>query len=97
MRLKHKLTKLLGLNSYKLARFIESWLKESRLQSEHEDKGEIEDAINLVSLSEKDDLEGVKNSEGIRASTTRKWLDKLGFSWKDMKKGCSSTDMNVKM
>lgn len=77
---------ILGLNSYKLAQFVETWLKEHRSVSEQEDGKEIEEAINSVSYTEEENSEEVR-VKGIRARTARKWLNKLGFSWKDVKKG----------
>ena len=70
---------------------MDLWLKEHRSASDHEDQVVIEETINSVNphLSEdnKDELEEVRKSKSMRARTARRWLHKLGFSWKDVKKG----------
>ena len=70
---------------------MELWLKEHRSASDHEDQVVIEETINSVNphLSEdnKDKLEEVSKSKSMRARTAKRWLHKLGFSWKDVKKG----------
>ena len=50
-----------GLNFYKLAQFVESWLKTHRSASKHEDQIVIEKAINFVDphLSENNELEEI--------------------------------------
>lgn len=61
-------------------------MKKNRSIFEHEDQQDIEEAINSVNLPEDNNPEEIKKSKSIQARTAQKWLNKLRFSWKNMKK-----------
>jgi hypothetical protein len=68
-----------GLASYKLAKFVSEYIEKSRpdLIAESGNVQEIEQAI----------VSGTGRKTRICSRTARRWLRRLGFSWKEIRKG----------
>ena len=80
---------MIGLTPYKLAQFVTSYLKDTN--REHEDNlettKEIQEMIESVSIQDAENPNEYRKKGGIRSRTARKWLKKLGFNWREVKKG----------
>jgi len=81
-----KLNGATGINSYKLAQFVNNYVtKVQDRQDLQENLGSV-DRIERTILSGGAPDEQTKTS-GIRSRTARRWLKRLGYNWQDVKKG----------
>jgi len=78
---------IIELNSYKLAQFVAKYLKENRPETHRSTPEEIDRSIQSVGICDAEDPVEYRKKSGIRSRTARKWLNKLGYNWKEVKKG----------
>jgi hypothetical protein len=80
---------IIELSSYKLAQFVAEYLKEHRpaTQLEGVTPQEVHRSIQSVETRDTEDSLEYRKKDGIRSRTARKWLHKLGYSWKTVRKG----------
>jgi hypothetical protein len=82
-----KLNGATGINSYKLARFVNNYVTR-----DVRDRQDLQENIGSVDRIERTILSGGAPDEqtktsGIRSRTARTWLKRLGYNWQDVKKG----------
>ena len=82
------INKILGITSYSLAQFVNGYLQANRpeLSQEELDTPEgLEQSI-LVGSTVRENGD-VDRRAGICSRTARKWLNRLGYKWKEVQKG----------
>ena len=70
-----------------MAQFVAQYLKENRSDTHQETSEEINRSIQSVGIRDAEDPISYRKKSGIRSRTARRWLHKLGYNWKDVKKG----------
>ena len=74
------------LNSYNLAQFVNEFLERTHNQSGSQTVMEIEETIECIDIQDAEHPDECQKKEGIRCRTARRWLKKLGYSWREVKK-----------
>ena len=72
-----------------MAQFVAQYLKENRLET-HQEGATVEEinwSIQSVGIQDAEDPVRYRKKSGIRSRTARKWLNKLGYNWQEVKKG----------
>jgi hypothetical protein len=80
----------LDLNSYKLAAYIAVYLEKQRDFATEETvplQKDIAQTLSTVLIPDPKNSENCRNRRGIKSRTARNWLHRLGYSWRDIKKG----------
>jgi hypothetical protein len=80
----------LDLNSYKLAAYIAEYLEKQRDFATEETvplQKDIAQTLSTVLIPDPKNPENCRNRRGIKSRTARNWLHRLGYSWRDIKKG----------
>ena len=54
---------------------------------EDEGVGEVEEAFKKTGIEDSLKEGGVRKRKGIRARVARRWLHRLGYNWREVKKG----------
>jgi hypothetical protein len=77
------------LTSYKLSNFVAEYLKENRPEMRYEGSTaeEINRAIQSVATVDAEDPTEYRKKPGITSRSARRWLNKLGYKWQEVKKG----------
>ena len=72
-----------------MAQFVAQYLKENQLETHQEGATveEINQSIQSVGIQDAEDPVRYRKKSGIRSRTARKWLNKLGYNWQEVKKG----------
>ena len=72
-----------------MAQFVAQYLKENQLETHQEGATveEINRSIQSVGIQDAEDPVRYRKKSGIRSRTARKWLNKLGYNWQEVKKG----------
>ena len=72
-----------------MAQFVAQYLKENQLETHQEGATveEINRSIQSVGIQDAEDPVSYRKKSGIRSQTARKWLNKLGYNWQEVKKG----------
>ena len=64
---------------------MNSYLKDTQKQPETVEQ--IQQTINSVGIQDTENPNEYRKKSGIRSRTARKWLNKLGFKWREVKRG----------
>jgi ribosomal protein S18 acetylase RimI-like enzyme len=59
--------------------------RDERIQDEG--LGEVEEALTKTGIEDSPKEGGVRKRKGIRARVARRWLRRLGFNWREVRKG----------
>ena len=78
---------IIELNSDKLAQFVNEFLEKTHNQSRSQTVMEIQKTIESVGIQDAEHADEYQKKEGIRSRTARRWLKKLDYSWREVKKG----------
>ena len=78
-----------GLSSYKLAQFVFEHIEQNRpdLKGVVSNIQGIEEAITSVAEPDERYPDRLRKRHGIHSRTARRWLRRLGYNWRDVKKG----------
>ena len=80
--------KILGITSYSLAQFVNGYLQANRPELAQEELDTPEGLEKSILAGSKVRENGdIDRRAGIRSRTAQKWLNRLGYKWKEVQKG----------